>query len=136
MSLEKKSAHILVVEDDPDIRESVVEILEDDGHVVTSAGDGREALDVLQSASPAPDLILLDLMMPVMSGYQFREEQLKLPAFASIPVLIVTADVNARSKVESLKVAGFVQKPLKIRPLLDLVDQLVAARAAAPKREG
>jgi CheY-like chemotaxis protein len=128
MSLEKKSAHILVVEDDPDIRESVVEILEDDGHVVTSAGDGREALDRLQSASPAPDLILLDLMMPVMSGYQFREEQLKLPAFASIPVLIVTADVNARSKVESLQVAGFVQKPLKIQPLLDLVNQLVSKR--------
>jgi CheY-like chemotaxis protein len=128
MSLEKKSAHILVVEDDPDIRESVVEILEDDGHVVTSAGDGREALDRLQSASPAPDLILLDLMMPVMSGYQFREEQLKLPAFAGIPVLIVTADVNARSKVESLQVAGFVQKPLKIQPLLDLVNQLVSKR--------
>jgi CheY-like chemotaxis protein len=136
MSLEKKSAHILVVEDDPDIRESVVEILEDDGHVVTSAGDGREALDRLQSAAPAPDLILLDLMMPVMSGYQFREEQLKLPAFAGIPVLIVTADVNARSKVESLQVAGFVQKPLKIQPLLDLVNQLVAARAAPPQRDG
>ena len=127
MSLEKKSAHILVVEDDPDIRESVVEILEDEGHTVTSAGDGREALDLLQSAKPAPDLILLDLMMPVMSGYQFREEQLKLPAFASIPVLIVTADVNARVKVESLQAAGFVQKPLKIQPLLDLVNQLVAA---------
>jgi len=133
MSLEKKSAHILVVEDDPDIRESVVEILVDEGHVVTSAGDGREALDLLQSASPAPDLILLDLMMPVMSGYQFREEQLKLPAFASIPVLIVTADVNARTKVESLQAAGFVQKPLKIQPLLDLVDQLVAARASTSK---
>jgi CheY-like chemotaxis protein len=130
MSLEKKSAHILVVEDDPDIRESVVEILEDEGHRVTSAGDGREALDLLQSASPAPDLILLDLMMPIMSGYQFREEQLKLPAFASIPVLIVTADVNARVKVESLQVAGFVQKPLKIQPLLDLVNQLVAASAS------
>jgi CheY-like chemotaxis protein len=127
MSLEKKSAHILVVEDDPDIRESVVEILEDEGHVVTSAGDGREALDLLQSASPAPDLILLDLMMPVMSGYQFREEQLKLPAFASIPVLVVTADVNARTKVESLQAAGFVQKPLKIQPMLDLVNQLVTA---------
>jgi CheY-like chemotaxis protein len=131
MSREKKSAHILVVEDDPDIRESVVEILEDEGHVVTSAGDGREALDLLHSASPAPDLILLDLMMPVMSGYQFREEQLKLPAFAGIPVLVVTADVNARAKVESLKAAGFVQKPLKIQPLLDLVDQLLAARAPA-----
>lgn len=129
MSVEKQSAHILVVEDDRDIRESVVEILEDEGHRVTSAGDGREALDLLQSSSPPPDLILLDLMMPVMSGYQFREEQLKLPAFAAIPVLIVTADVNARAKVESLKAAGFVQKPLKIQPLLDLVKQLVSARA-------
>lgn len=131
MSVEQKmSAHILVVEDDRDIRESVVEVLEEEGHVVTSAGDGREALELLQRASPAPDLILLDLMMPVMSGYQFREEQLKLPAFAAIPVLIVTADVNARAKVASLKAAGFVQKPLKIQPLLDLIDQLLAASAS------
>ncbi|HTV21951.1 MAG TPA: response regulator transcription factor [Polyangiaceae bacterium] len=126
MSTQKKSAHILVVEDDADIRESVVEILEDEGHTVTAAADGREALDQLLSASPRPDLILLDLMMPVMSGYQFREEQLKVPSLASIPVLIVTADVNARAKVDSLKAAGFVQKPLKIQPLLDLIDQLLA----------
>jgi CheY-like chemotaxis protein len=125
----KKSSHILVVEDDPDIRESVAEILEGEGHVVTAAADGREALGLLQSASPPPDLILLDLMMPVMSGYQFREEQLALPAFAAIPVLIVTADVNARSKIESLKPAGFVQKPLRIQPLLALVDQLLAGPA-------
>jgi CheY-like chemotaxis protein len=129
MNVEKKSAHILVVEDDLDIRESVVEVLQDEGHVVTAAGDGREALDLLQSASPAPDLILLDLMMPVMSGYQFREEQLKRPALAAIPVLVVTADVNARAKAESLKAAGFVQKPLKIQPLIDVVDQLLAGSA-------
>jgi CheY-like chemotaxis protein len=128
MSSIKPSAHILVVEDDLDIRESVVEILEDEGHVVTAAADGREALDRLQIASPPPDLILLDLMMPVMNGYQFREEQLQLPAFAAIPVLVVTADVNARVKVESLKAAGFVQKPLKIQPLLDSIDRLLAAK--------
>lgn len=126
-----KLAHILVVEDDRDIRESVTEVLEDEGYVVTAAADGREALDRLQSASPPPALILLDLMMPVMSGYQFREEQLKLPAYAGIPVLIVTADVNARAKVESLKAAGFMQKPVKIQPLLDLVEQLLATPAAS-----
>lgn len=125
-----KSAHILLVEDDRDIRESVTEVLEDEGYVVTAAADGREALLLLQSASPPPGLILLDLMMPVMSGYQFREEQLKLPAYAAIPVLIVTADVNARGKVESLKAAGFMQKPVKIQPLLNLVEQLLAAPAA------
>jgi len=126
----KKSGHILVVEDDSDIRESVLEILEDEGHQVTAAADGREALDRLLGASHRPDLILLDLMMPVMSGYQFREEQLKLPDLASIPVLVVTADVNARAKVESLKAAGFVQKPLKIQPLLDLIEQLLSAPAS------
>ena len=132
MSTQKKSAHILVVEDDVDIRESVVEILEDDGHRVTAAADGREALDCLLRASPRPDLILLDLMMPVMSGYQFREEQLKIPTLASIPVLVVTADVNARAKVDSLKAAGFVQKPLKIQTLLDMIEQLLGTSAPAP----
>jgi CheY-like chemotaxis protein len=126
MSSKKKSAHILVVEDDLDIRESVVEILEDEGHEVIAAADGREALERLQRASPPPDVILLDLMMPIMSGYQFREEQLKLPGLAAIPVLIVTADVNARAKVEHLRVAGIVQKPLKIQPLLDMLDALLA----------
>ena len=126
MSPTKKSTHILVVEDDRDIRESVVEVLEDEGHGVTAAADGREALDHLLGAGPRPDLILLDLMMPVMSGYQFREEQLKSPALASIPVLVITADVNARAKVESLNVAGFVQKPLKIQPLIDRINQLLA----------
>lgn len=126
MSPTRKPTHILVVEDDRDIRESVVEVLEDEGHGVTAAADGREALEHLLGAGPRPDLILLDLMMPVMSGYQFREEQLKLPALASIPVLVVTADVNARAKVESLNVAGFVQKPLKIQPLIDRIDQLLA----------
>lgn len=121
----KQSARILVVEDDRDIRESVVEILEEEGHAVAAAADGREALDYLLGAASPPALILLDLMMPVMSGYQFREEQLKRPALAGIPVLVFTADVNARAKVESLKAAGFVQKPLKIQPLIDMVEELL-----------
>lgn len=129
MSLDRGPARILVVEDDRDIRESLIEVLEDEGYVVASAGDGREALDLLQHASPPPELIVLDLMMPVMSGYQFREEQLKRPAFAAIPVLVVTADANARAKAESLAVAGFVRKPLEIVALLDLVRRLTAISA-------
>jgi CheY-like chemotaxis protein len=125
MSGKAKKRHVLVVEDDRDIRESVVEILTDEGYDVSAAGDGRQALDLLETAAPRPNLILLDLMMPVMNGFQFREEQLKRPELAAIPVLVVTADVNARAKAEALGAAGFVQKPLKIQPLLDIIEELV-----------
>ena len=61
---------ILVVDDDPDIRDSLREVLEDEGYDVASVGNGREALDYLKQASPRPWVILLDLMMPVMDGWQ------------------------------------------------------------------
>jgi CheY-like chemotaxis protein len=125
MSLERP-AHLLVVEDDRDIRESLVEVLEDEGYRVSSAGDGQHALDVLEAASEKPALILLDLMMPVMSGFQFREEQLARAALADIPVLVITADANAKAKAGSLKAAALLQKPLKIQPLLELIAQLIA----------
>jgi CheY-like chemotaxis protein len=125
MSASADASHVLIVEDDRDIRESVAEVLADEGYSVSAAADGREALELLRSAARRPDIILLDLMMPVMNGFQFREEQLKDLALAAIPVLIVTADANARSKAETLKAAGFVQKPLKIQPLLDLLETLL-----------
>jgi CheY-like chemotaxis protein len=125
MSATAKSGHVLVVEDDRDIRESVVEVLQDAGYTVSAAADGRQALDLMAAASPLPDVVLLDLMMPVMNGFQFRQEQLKREEFAAIPVLVVTADANARIKAQSLRVAGFVQKPLKIQPLLDQIGKLL-----------
>jgi CheY-like chemotaxis protein len=125
MSLEHP-AHLLVVEDDPDIRESLVEVLQDEGYRVSAAGDGQQALDVLEAASESPALILLDLMMPVMNGFQFREAQLARAEWAAIPVLVITADANAKAKAGSLKAAGLLQKPLKIQPLLDLIAQLIA----------
>ena len=66
---------ILVVDDDPDIRDSLREVLEDEGYEVACVGNGREALDHLKTANPRPCVILLDLMMPVMDGWQFRKEQ-------------------------------------------------------------
>jgi CheY-like chemotaxis protein len=125
MSVRAKARHVLIVEDDVDIRESVVEVLEDEGYVVSAAADGKQALDLLGSSAPPPDIILLDLMMPVMNGYQFREEQQKDPRLSAIPVLVVTADANARTKAGALNAAGFVQKPLKIQPLLDLLEKLL-----------
>jgi CheY-like chemotaxis protein len=115
--------HILVVEDDRDIRESVIEVLEDEGYVVSAASDGQQALALLRSGAARPHLVLLDLMMPVMNGFQFRDEQRKDPALAHIPVVVITADVNARAKAEGLGAAGFIQKPVKIQPLLDVIEQ-------------
>jgi CheY-like chemotaxis protein len=125
-------AHILVVEDDPDIRESIVEVLEDAGYRVSAAGDGRQALEVLEAASEKPRVILLDLMMPVMNGYQFREEQLARAELAAIPVLVITADANA--KAGGLKAAGLLQKPLKIQPLLDRIEALLQGLEIDPPR--
>jgi CheY-like chemotaxis protein len=122
MSVED-AALILVVEDDRDIRESLVEVLEDAGYRVTAAADGRQALEVLEAAPEKPRLILLDLMMPVMNGFQFREAQLARPGLAMIPVLVITADANA--KAGTLKAAGLLQKPVKIQPLLDRIEALL-----------
>jgi CheY-like chemotaxis protein len=124
MSLDQP-AHILVVEDDRDIRESLVEVLEDAGYRVSSAGDGRQALEVLEAAPERPALILLDLMMPVMNGFQFREEQLARPHLAEVPVLVITADANAKARAGILKAAGLLQKPVKIQPLLEHIATLV-----------
>jgi CheY-like chemotaxis protein len=127
MSTKLKSKRVLVVEDDRDIRDAVVEVLEDEGYTVSAAADGQEALELLSGEDPRPDLILLDLMMPVMNGFQFREKQLERSDLSAIPVLVVTADANAKGKAETLRAAGFVQKPLKIQPLLDLIQRLTAA---------
>ena len=119
--------HILVVEDDDDLRESVVEALEAEGYSTAAAPDGLQALAYLDGRARRPSLIVLDLMMPLMNGCEFREAQLARPEFAAIPVLVVTAEgghLNAR--VASLTPAGFLRKPFKLAALLELVAGALA----------
>ena len=125
MKSEPERAHILIVEDDLDIRDSMLEILEDRGYSVSTAADGLQALQRLSDGTRKPDLILLDLMMPNMNGLEFREEQLKNADHASIPVAIISADGNIKEKSEKIRADGYLKKPLKIQPLIDMIERLV-----------
>lgn len=113
--LQRKS--ILVVEDDSDIRETLKLTLEVEGYRVESAAHGQEALERLQDM-PRPCLILLDLMMPVMSGFQFLAVKEKNITIAPIPVVIVSAFSEEARKVNT---QGFVKKPVDLEILLPLV---------------
>src|SRR5512132_4086682 len=83
---------VLVVEDDAALREALSDALRDEGFTVTAAADGREALDLLRvTASPNPSVILLDLAMPRMNGWQFRAEQQTDDRIAAIPIVVLSA---------------------------------------------
>src|SRR5437879_6509382 len=97
---------ILVVEDDTATRDALSLILEAEGFGVMGAANGQEALDQLRG-SRRPDLILLDLMMPVMDGWQFRRAQAQDPALSAIPVVVLSADGNVHQKAASLRATGY-----------------------------
>jgi len=118
------NALTLIIDDDPDIREAVTEVLSIEGHEVVTACDGEQGL--VRCRLVRPDLVLLDLMMPGMNGWDFRKAQLRDPAIASIPVVVVSA--VARS--QDLPADGFLQKPFSLDELLALVRRV--ARRSDP----
>ncbi len=114
--------HILVVEDDAITRDALTLVLESEGYRVASAANGQEALDRLRGDG-RPCVILLDLMMPVKDGWQFRAEQGKDPELSSIPVIVCSADGNVEQKAASLGAAGYLQKPVDFEQLLREVQR-------------
>jgi CheY-like chemotaxis protein len=113
-------ACILVVDDDPDLGEIMSYVLERAGYAAVIAQNGQEALTQLRG-SLQPRLILLDLMMPVMNGWQFRAEQRQDPALSAIPVAILTADWGSLDRAASLGVAACLKKPVELGSLFSLV---------------
>ena len=111
--------HVLVVEDDVEIREAMLDVLADHGYAVAGAVNGRDALEKLEKG-PAPSLILLDLMMPVMDGRAFREEQLRMPSLAQIPVVVVSAYHDVAEHSRALNVEGHIKKPIMMDELLQV----------------
>ncbi|HTB72303.1 MAG TPA: response regulator [Polyangiaceae bacterium] len=113
---------LLVVEDDADIREALDGLLSMEGFRVAGCSNGREALDWLR-ASPKPDIILLDLMMPIMDGWQFRVAQKDDPELATIPVLALSADSTA--KAAAIDAEAYLKKPVDYDTLIATIDRLL-----------
>jgi CheY-like chemotaxis protein len=117
---------ILVVDDDADLREALVAGLEREGHQVIAATDGERALQLLRWGI-VPDVIMLDLMMPVMDGWEFRRQQLTDPTLAPIPVIVVSADPEARRLLGSPGVRAVLAKPVDFETLLGALDRAVSS---------
>jgi CheY-like chemotaxis protein len=110
---------VLIVEDDEALREALTETLADAGYRVVVATNGKEALERLRAPDATmPSLILLDLMMPVMDGWQFRAEQRRDPVLAAIPVCVLSAAGQAASNVTA---DCFLPKPTSLDMLLETV---------------
>jgi CheY-like chemotaxis protein len=126
---------ILVVEDDEEMRALLVEVLHREGYTVMVATNGSEALEHLRTAGVLPKLILLDLVMPEMSGGQFCEQLSLIDDCRCIPVFVLTGAGVARAKAETFGAALIFRKPLELSSLLDAVSRVVAAqptKSAAP----
>ena len=115
---------VLVVDDDVDIREAITEVLEDNGYRAIGAANGREAFDRLKAEPEKPCAILLDIMMPVMDGWQFRAEQQQDPELSTIPVVVVTAHADISEAVSRMDPAAAMKKPIQLTELLALIAKL------------
>jgi CheY-like chemotaxis protein len=115
-------ATILVVDDDPEARESLAELLRASGYSVITAPDGERALEYL-GAHPSPSLILLDLDMPGMNGWVFRTEQQRDPALAGIPIVVLSGVHDPAGATGYLEAAGHITKPVDGERLLAVVRE-------------
>jgi CheY-like chemotaxis protein len=109
---------VLVVEDDREIREAIAAILRREGYPVLCAANGEAALEILRLSPREAGLILLDLMMPIMDGWEFRRRQQNDPILRAIPVVILSAGGQVEKKAQNLEAAGWLQKPFHLEELL------------------
>jgi CheY-like chemotaxis protein len=114
---------VLVVDDDYAVLDAIKDVLEDEGYEVTLAANGLEALKELRRGAP-PCLILLDLMMPVMNGWEFRAEQLKDPTLSKIPVVVFSGHGKLEQNAVSIGAVANLRKPIGLHELLSVLDQI------------
>ena len=114
---------VLIVDDDEDMQALLQAVLEKQEYEVVTAEDGLAALEELENSTP--DLILLDLMMPRMDGYAFTEELRQRGLQSSIPIIVISADVNAKQNTEQLGANSYIAKPFDVRDLLGEISNFM-----------
>jgi CheY-like chemotaxis protein len=114
---------VLIVDDDKELRDCLADLLEDEGYDVATAANGAEALAYLERHQ-RPSLILLDLMMPVMNGWQFRDRQLESADLAEIPVIVMTAHASPPEVERAMPGVECVAKPLSVSRFLTCIERL------------
>jgi CheY-like chemotaxis protein len=120
------ATHVLIVDDNADTRDGLRKLLEGAGHAVTCVVNGEDALRCL-SEEARPDLILLDLWMPHMDGWKFRQRLWQNPVLAGIPVVLVSAECDLGQIADALDVNAYVRKPVDPEVLLQTVSALGAS---------
>ncbi len=125
MECERPTDPVLVIDDNAEVREAFAALLQAEGYTVAEVGDGVAALRLLRAGEIHPCLILLDMMMPRMTGWDFRAEQSRDARLAAIPVLVISADPLA-SQAAHLGAAAVLTKPADPTRLLELVERLCA----------
>lgn len=116
---------VLVVDDDPGIQGALQAALELEDYEVDVAENGLVALEKLTQATAFPDLLLLDLMMPKMDGHDLVVELQKRGWHKSFPILLITADMQAKQKMKDMPIQGFIAKPFDLVAFLDKVEELL-----------
>lgn len=114
------NADILLIDDEPDLRECIAELLEGEGYSVTQAENGKTALDLLKSGH-TPKVIVLDYMMPVMDGKTFCEHAVKDNHINAIPIILLTAANVPPETTATMQVASQLEKPIDIDKFLKAV---------------
>jgi CheY-like chemotaxis protein len=115
---------ILLVEDDFVLRTALAELFEAEGYAVDCSANGLEALHRLMSGAVKPSIIVLDLLMPYLSGIEFRAMQRVLPSIADVPVVVITANGRVAVEAEQLEVYKTLYKPINTSSLLETVREL------------
>lgn len=118
---------VLVVDDDPGIQGALQAALELEDYEVDIAGNGLIALEKLTQATAFPDLLLLDLMMPQMDGHDLVVELQKRGWHKFFPILLITADIQAKQKMKDMPIQGYIGKPFELATFLNKVEELLTA---------
>jgi CheY-like chemotaxis protein len=118
---------VLLIEDDADLRDSLADILTKRGYVIVQARSGLEGVRHLRAAPPFPAAILLDVNLPAMNGFEFREQQRNHPVWSRIPVIVISSDLHAVAEGKALGAAAALRKPLDLQALLSTLSDVCAA---------